>query len=143
MASSQVAHAAFCLWGIPEVDLLASSHSTQCHHYYTLETPLLLGVLGLMPSAILGLFSKLCVSSSGSSSSSSVQVSGRTCQWSTQTFDSGCTMLDGGSLASHRSQHVGRHSSVVSHCKRSHCGCFSRPGEQGSAISAFNPLVAH
>ena len=26
----QVAHAAFHLWGLPEVDLLASSHSTQC-----------------------------------------------------------------------------------------------------------------
>ena len=40
-------HAAFCLWGLPEVDLLASSHSTQCQHYFTLETPLPLGALGL------------------------------------------------------------------------------------------------
>ena len=51
-------------------------------------------------------------------------------------------MLDGGSLASHSSQHVDRCSSVVSHHKRSHCGCFSRPGTQGSVISAFNPLAA-
>ena len=36
----QVAHAAFHLWGIPEVDLLASSHSAQCQHYFTSETPL-------------------------------------------------------------------------------------------------------
>ena len=43
----QVAHAAFCLWGLPEVDLLASSHSTQCQHYFTLETLLPLGALGL------------------------------------------------------------------------------------------------
>ena len=43
----QVAQAAFYLWGLPEVDLLASSRSTQCHHYFTLETPLPLGVLGL------------------------------------------------------------------------------------------------
>ena len=43
----QVAQAAFHLWGLPEVDLLASSHSTQCQHYYTLETPLPLGALGL------------------------------------------------------------------------------------------------
>ena len=43
----QVAHAAFHLWGLPEVDLLASSHSTQCQHYFTLETPLPLGALGL------------------------------------------------------------------------------------------------
>ena len=43
----QVAQAAFCLWGLPEVDLLASSCSTQCQHYFTLETPLPLGALGL------------------------------------------------------------------------------------------------
>ena len=43
----QVAHADFCLWGLPEVDLLASSHSMQCQHYFTLETPLPLGALGL------------------------------------------------------------------------------------------------
>ena len=43
----QVADAAFCLWSLPEVDLLASSHSTQCQHYYILETPLPLGALGL------------------------------------------------------------------------------------------------
>ena len=43
----QVAHAAFCLWGLPEVDLLAFSHSTQCQHYFTLETQLHLGALGL------------------------------------------------------------------------------------------------
>ena len=77
-----------------------------------------------------------------SSSSSSVQVSHRTCQWSTQTFDSGGTMLDGCSLASHHSQHVSRCSSVVSHHIRSHHGCFSWPGVQGSAIFAFNPLAA-
>ena len=69
------------------------------------------GVECLQPS--LDFTGKLCVSSSGSSSSSSVQVSGRTCQWSTQTFDSGGAMLDGGFLASHSSQHVGRCSSVV------------------------------
>ena len=43
----QVAQADICLWGLPEVDLLASSHSTQCQHYFTLETPLPLGALGL------------------------------------------------------------------------------------------------
>ena len=78
----------------------------------------------------------------GSSPSSSVQVSGRTCQWSTQTFDSGGAMLDGGSLPSHHSQHVGRCSLAVSLCKRSRRGCFSRLGTQGSVISAFNPLAA-
>ena len=43
----QVAQVAFCLWGLPEVDLVASSHSTQCQYYFTLETPLPLGALGL------------------------------------------------------------------------------------------------
>ena len=43
----QVAQAAFHLWGLPEVDLLASSCSTQCQHYFTLETPLPLRALGL------------------------------------------------------------------------------------------------
>ena len=99
-----------------------------------------LGVECLQPS--LDFSGKLCVSSSSFSSSSSVQVSGRTCQQSTQTFDSGGTRLEGGSLASHSSQHVGRCSSVMSHCKRSHHGCFGRPGAQGSTISAINPLTA-
>ena len=99
-----------------------------------------LGVECLQPS--LDFSGKLCVSSSSSGPSSSVQVSGRTCQQSTQTFDSGGTMLDGGSLASHHSQHVGRCSLAVSHHKRSCHGCFGRPGTQGSAISAFNPLEA-
>ena len=43
----QVAQVAFCLWGLPEVGLLVSSHSTQCQHYFTLEIPLPLGTLGL------------------------------------------------------------------------------------------------
>ena len=128
--------------GLPEVDLLASSHSTQCQHYFTLETTASggLGVGCLQPS--LDFSGKLCVSSSGSGPSCSVQVSGRTCQQSTQMVDSSGTMLDGGSLASHSSQHVGRCSSVVSHHKRSHRGCFGRPGTQGSVISPFNPLAA-
>ena len=107
----QVAQAAFCLWGLPEVDLLASSRSAQCHYYFTLETPLPLGVLGL------NAFSH---------------------PWNFQVS----YVLDGGSLASHSSQHAGRHSSVVSHRKRSRCGCLGRPSAQGSAVSAFNPLAA-
>ena len=55
---------------------------------------------------------------------------------------SGGSMLDGGSLASHCSQHAGRGSLAVPSCKRSHHGCFVRPGTQGSVISAFNPLAA-
>ena len=56
--------------------------------------------------------------------------------------DSGGTMLYGGSLAPHSSQHVGRCFLAVLHHKRSHCGCLSRPGTQGSDLSAFNPLAA-
>ena len=85
---------------------------------------------------------KLCVSSSCISSSGFVQVSGRTCQRSVQTFDSGGTMLDGCCLASHSSQHVGRCSLVLSYHKRSHHGCVARPCAQGSAISAYNTLAA-
>ena len=139
----QMAQAAFHLWVFPEVDLLASSHSTQCQHYYILESPLPVGGLGvecLQPS--LDVSGKLCVASSCISSSGSVQVSGRTCQRSAQMVDSGDIMLDGGSLAPHSSQHVGRCSLVVPYCKRSCHGCLSRPGAQGSATSAFNPLAA-
>ena len=85
---------------------------------------------------------KLCLSSCCNSSSSSVQVSGRTCHKSIQTFDSGSTMLDGGSLASYSSQHVARCSSVVSYHQGSNHGCFGRPGAHESAISAFIPLAA-
>ena len=135
----QVAQEAFHLWGLPEVDLLASSHSTQCQHYFTLETPLPLGALGLNtfshpwtfqvsyvfpPPALVPLVLFKFLAEHVNSQ--------------TQSFDSGGTMLDGGSLASHSSQHVGRCSLVVSHHKRSRCGCFSRSGTQGSAISTFN-----
>ena len=58
---------------------------------------------------------QLCVSSSLYSSNGSVQDSVRTCHKSIQTSYSSGTLLDGGSLASHSSQHVGRHSSLVSH----------------------------
>ena len=98
------------------------------------------GVECLQPS--LDISGKLCISFFCISSSSSVQVPGRTCQRLTQTSDSGGTMLDGGTLASHSYQHVGRHSLALSHYKRSHVGCFRRPCTQGSAISAFNPLAA-
>ena len=89
-----------------------------------------LGVEFLQPS--LDISGMLCVSSSYFSSSTSVQVPGRTCQRSTQTFDSCGTMLDRGSLAPHSSQHVGRHSLAMSHHERSCCGCFSRPCVQGA-----------
>ena len=61
---------------------------------------------------------------------------------SIQVVDSGGTMLDGGSLAPHSAQHVGRQSLAMFHHKRSWHGCVGRPGAQGSAIYAFNPLAA-
>ena len=139
----QMAHVAFHLWHLAEMDLLTSFHTTECQHYYTLEMPLPLGVFGLNtfnhpwkfqvsymfpPPSLVPLVPS--------------HISVRTCQRLTQTFDSGGTMLDGGSLASHSSQHVDRHSSALSHHGRFHRECFSRPHAQGSAISAFSPLVA-
>ena len=38
---------AFHLWSQLKVDLLATSHTNQCQHYYTLENPIPLGALGL------------------------------------------------------------------------------------------------
>ena len=83
----------------------------------------------------------LCLSSSCISSSNSFQISGGTCHRSIQTLGSG-TMLDRSSLASHISQHAGRHSLVLFCHKRSCHGCFDRPDAQGSAIAAFTPLAA-
>ena len=99
-----------------------------------------LGVECLQPS--LDFSGKLCVFSSVSGPSSSVQVSGRACRRSTQTFDSGGAMLDGGSLAFHSSQHIGRCPSAVSHHKRFCHECFGKPGTYGSVISTFNTLAA-
>ena len=45
-------------------------------------------------------------------------------------------------MASHRSQHVGRHSLVLCCHKGSSHGCFSRPCAQWAAVSAYTPLAA-
>ena len=96
-----------------------------------------LGVECIHPS--FDISGNLCLSSCCISSSHSVQVSGRTCHRSIQTFGSSSVMLDGCSLAFHNSQHVGRNSSALSCHKRSHCECFGRPFAQGSVISTYNP----
>ena len=98
-----------------------------------------LGVECIQPS--LEISDKLCVSSSCINSSSSVNLSGRACHTSIQTFDSSGTMLDGSSVAFHSSQHVGGCSLALSHHKICHHGCFVRQSAQGSAISAFNHLA--
>ena len=74
-----------------------------------------LGVECIQPSMIVS--GMLCISSYCINSSNSVQVSGRTCHKSIQISHSSGIMFDGISLACHRSQHVGRHSSSVSHHK--------------------------
>ena len=42
-----IAEVPFQLGGLPDMDLLASCFTTHCQHYYTLETSLPLGTLGL------------------------------------------------------------------------------------------------
>ena len=42
-----IAQSAFQHWGQLKEDLLASSFTSQCQHYYTLENALLLGSMGL------------------------------------------------------------------------------------------------
>ena len=85
----------------------------------------------------------ICISSFCIISFSSVQGSDRTCHRSIQTSNSSCTLLGGGLLVSYCSQHVERHSFLVSHHKGSYKGCFSRLGAEGTAITAINPLVTH
>ena len=74
-----------------------------------------LGVECLQPS--LDISGKLCVSSSCLSSSDSVPSVWLNMSKVNSDGWSWCTMLDGGSLAPHSSQHVGRHSLVVPHHK--------------------------
>ena len=57
------------------------------------------------------------------SSPSSDQVSSRTCYRSIQTTYPGGTLLDGGSLASHSSQHVGVTLLITVLPKHPHHGC--------------------
>ena len=129
------------LWSIRGV----SVGITMCHvvsavlHLGKSTTSRDLGDECIQPS--LDVSGKLCLSSC-ISSSGSIQVSGGTCCRSIWTSDSSGVKLGGGSLASHSSQHVGRHSPMLFSHKRSHHGCLSRPGAQGSAISTFNPLAS-
>ena len=120
--SQRIAQVAFCLWALGGFAGNLLYHSMPALLYTGNSTAY--GGLGVQFfQSSLDVSVKLCVSSCCIMSSSSVQVSGRTCQRSSQAFDSDGTMLDGGSLAFHSSQHVGRCSSALAHHKRS-CGCF-------------------
>ena len=132
------AEAAFQLWGQLGVDLLASSHTNQCQHYYTLENPLSLGVLGLSTFNHPGTFRWVICFILMHKFPSSVQVSGRICHRSIQNSYSNGTLLHLGYLASYCSQYVGTHSLLLSYCTNTYHGCFSGWGVQRSTTTAFN-----
>ena len=72
-------------------------------HSKAVITSRLFGVECIQPSVDIS--GELCLYSSSINSYSDVQVSSGTCNKSVQTYYSKDTMLDGGSLASHSSQH--------------------------------------
>ena len=131
-----IAQTAFHLWGHPKMDLLASSCASHCLLYFTLENPLPLGSLRSNAFKHHWTCQDSYVSFSYIGSPGYVHASGRTCQRSFQTSYSGNTLLDGGALASHGSQHVRQYSSLVSHHKGHYHECFGRSGAPGSAINA-------
>ena len=139
----QVAQVAFCLWGLPKVDLLVSFHSTLCQHYYTLESLLPLMALGLNAFSHPWMFQVSYVFPPPAlvplvlSKFLAEHVKGQLRQLS---LVAPCWME--APWLPHSSQHVGRCSLAVPHHKRSYCGCLGRRGAQGSALSAFNSLAA-
>ena len=122
---------------------MASSRSTQCQHYFTLETPLPLGALGLNafshpwkfqvsyvfpPPALVPLvLSKFLAEHVYGQLGHLLLVA--PCWMEAPWLPTVLNMLADVPEA-------------VPSSKRSHHGCFGRPGAQGSAISAFNPLAA-
>ena len=132
-----IAQASFHLWGQSEVDQSASLLTNQSQLCYNLESPLHLGALESNAFNHPWTYQVSYVCSPGS-----IQVPGRTCPWSVQNSYSSGTFLDWGSWPSLSSQHVRRHSLLVSHCKRLRHECFSQPGVQRSAITTLNPLAA-
>ena len=114
-----------------------------CHNYYTLRNPLSRGGCGLNAfNHILKFQVRDFFPYPALVPLVQYQVSGGTAHKLIKISHSSCTLLHGGSLASHCSQYIGRCSLPVCHCKRSHQGCFNRPSAKGSVISACNPLAA-
>ena len=135
-----IAWAAFKQWRQLGVHLLASLCTNQCQHCHILENPLPLEALELntfnhpfdISDELYG--SSTCISSPSS-------VSCRIFHSSVQTSYSRGTLLGGGSpvwLPTVPSMMKG----IFQQCPiiKYHHGCFSRPGPQGSAITAFNLL---
>ena len=91
-----VVQAAFQL----DVDLLASSHTKHCHHYWILKTLIPQEALRFNSFNYPANFRYVMLSSSCFSSGSSVHVSNRTCDRSGQMLNSRSTLFDGVSLAS-------------------------------------------
>ena len=122
---------------------LASSRSTQCQHFFTLETPLPVGALGLNafshpwkfqvsyvfpPLALVPLaLSKFLAEHINSQLRHLLLVA--SCWMEAPWLPTVLSML----------------ADVPQQCpiiKKSHRGCFGRPGAQGSVISVFIPLSA-
>ena len=122
---SHIAQAVFQPWH--QSDLLASSSGS-------------LGVKCFQP--YLDISGELNVSSFCISSHSSVHISGRTCNRSTQNTYSSGTLFAGSSLALHSFQKCWKTLLTVSYHKKSPYGYFGRLGAQGSTITAFKPLAA-
>ena len=121
---------------------MPSSFTNQGKLYYILEKTISSRSTGVECFQLsMKVSEELCIPSSCINSSSVVHISSRTCHNSIQTSHSSGTMLDGGSLDFHSSQHVERCSLLLSHHRRSHHGCFSRHDAQGSAIAALNPWL--
>ena len=90
-----------CSSGVPNVGLITVDM------FAFLSYPNNVSIIMVCWDVLLYIFSS-CISSPRA-----VKVSGRTYHRSIQASNSSCTLLDGGSLVTHNSQHIGRHSSIL------------------------------
>ena len=126
-----IAEAVFQLWGQPEVDLLASSHSNKCLHYCILKNALPLGTVRLMLSILLGHSRELCFLLHFSPGSIQVNMS----QVNSDFYSKG-TFLDGGfklPTVLNMFEDILPHYPIIN---KSCFRCFGGPGAQGFWINA-------
>ena len=123
------------------MDLLVSSHTNQYQFYYTLEKLVPPGALGLNAFNHLQKFQLSYVFPAPALIP--LVLSKFLAEHITSQFRLPILVHHVGwrLLGFHSSQHVGWHSSLMSHCKGSYQGCFDRLGNKGSAITAFNALT--